>query len=322
MTVMGSIGGVNAVQEKFGVQGAVLERFSQGIGTGLQPGDHAALVYDRSEEKFGFLAGFFGEGLAKGEKLVFCLHEQKEEDAALFLEQFGLAARRLMGGGVLDIIDCRQVFFPNGQFSPDGALAEHRRMVFDALAAGFSGVRMAADMSWAMGPVAGAEAFMEYESRFNYFSRALNAITVCNYHRGLFPKEVVFNAMQTHPVTLKRGMAGKNPYYLDPGVFLASDSAFISGDAVRRKQAAKGDGRTIQMVRAEFCEHLKRYNLTPQEGRVVECMLHFRSNQDISRELHISLNTVKQHAKNVYRKIGINKRMELVAQFMTLLESE
>ncbi len=312
----------NAVQNELSVHGMALNRLPQTDGAGLQSGDHAVLVYDRSEEKFGFMSGFFGEGVAKREKLVFYRHEQKEEDAVLFLEQFGLPARRLIGRGDLDFIDCRQVFYPNGRFNPDEALAEHRRIVLNALAAGFGGVRVAVDMSWAMGLVEGAESFMEYESRFNYFTRALNAITVCNYHRGLFPKEVVFNAMQTHPVVLKKGVAGKNPYYLDPGVFLASESALISSDAVRRRQVVKGDGRTIQMVRAEFCEHLKRFNLTPQEGRVVECMLHFRSNQDIARELHISLNTVKQHSKNVYRKIGINKRMELVGQFMKLLEAE
>lgn len=313
---------VNTVEEKFSVKGAVLKTAPKSVGPSLQAGDHAALLYDRSEEKFSFLSSFFAEGVAKGEKLVLYRHEQKEEDATLFLEQFGLPARRLIGGKILEIVDCRQIFFPNGRFNPDEALAEHRRVVLDALAGGFSGVRVAADMSWAMGSVEGAEAFMEYESRFNYFTRALNAITVCNYHRGLFPKEVIFNAMQTHPISLKKGIPAKNQYYLDPGVFLASDSAFIAGDAVRRKQAANGDGRTIQMVRAEFCEQLKRYNLTPQEGRVVECMLHFRSNQDIARELHISLNTAKQHSKNVYRKIGINKRMELVSQFMKLLESE
>lgn len=319
---MGNSSVINAVQEKFSVQGAVLGRLPQGACANLQPGDHAVLVYDRSEEKFSFLSGFYGEGVARGEKLVFYRHEQKEEDVTLSLEQFGLPARRLIGAGELDIIDCGQIFYPNGRFSPDEALAEHRRIVLDALAAGFGGVRVAVDMSWAMGPVEGAEAFMEYESRFNYFSRALNAITVCNYHRGLFPKEVIFNAMQTHPVALKKGMAAKNPYYLDPGVFLASESALIAIDSVRRKQVVKGDNRTIQMVRTEFCEHLKRYNLTPQEGRVVECMLHFRSNQEIAQELHISLNTVKQHSKNVYRKIGINKRMELVSQFMKLLEAE
>ncbi len=319
---MENIGVINAVQEKFSVQGAVFNRLPQNVDAGLKPGDHAVLAYDRSEEKFSFLSGFFGEGATKAEKLLFYRYEQKEEDATLFLEQFGFSARRLIASGELDIIDCRKIFFPHGRFNADEALAEHRRIVLDALASGFSGVRVAADMSWAMASVEGAESFMEYESRFNYFTRALNAITVCNYHRGLFPKEVVFNAMQTHPVVLKKGMAVKNPYYLDPGVFLASESALISNEAVRTKQAAKGDSRTIQMVRTEFCERLKRYNLTPQEGRVVECMLHFRSNQDIARELHISLNTVKQHSKNVYRKIGINKRMELVSQFMKLLEAE
>ncbi len=313
---------ISTVQDNFTVRGAVLNRFPKNAGTGLQPKDHAALVYDRSEEKFGFLSDFFSEGAANGEKLLFFLHEQKEEDAVLSLEQFGFPARRLIGNRVMEVINCNRIFFPNGRFNPDEGLAEHRRVVLDALAAGFGGVRVSVDMGWAMGQVEGAESFMEYESRFNYFTRALSAITVCNYHRGLFPKEVIFNAMQTHPVVLRKGIAAKNPYYLDPGVFLASESVLISNDALRRRQAVKGDNRTIQMVRAEFCERLKRYNLTPQEGRVVECMLHFRSNQDIADELHISLNTVKQHSKNVYRKIGINKRMELVTQFMRLLESE
>lgn len=55
--------------------------------------------------------------------------------------------------------------------------------------------------------------------------------------------------------------------------------------------------------------------LTPQEQKIVECMLQNKTNKEIAAELFVSLSTVKTHINNLYKKLDISSREDMVAQF-------
>ncbi|HEU5097948.1 MAG TPA: LuxR C-terminal-related transcriptional regulator [Roseiflexaceae bacterium] len=50
--------------------------------------------------------------------------------------------------------------------------------------------------------------------------------------------------------------------------------------------------------------------LSPQEGRVLQLLGQGYSNPEIARELVVSINTVKAHLKNIYRKLGVSNRLQ------------
>lgn len=52
--------------------------------------------------------------------------------------------------------------------------------------------------------------------------------------------------------------------------------------------------------------------LTPQERRIVSLLVQGRHNPEIIRELYISINTLKTHLRNIYRKTHTQNRRELV----------
>ncbi len=52
--------------------------------------------------------------------------------------------------------------------------------------------------------------------------------------------------------------------------------------------------------------------LTPQERRIVSLLLQGKSNQAILGELYVSINTLKTHLKNIYRKTETKNRQELL----------
>jgi DNA-binding NarL/FixJ family response regulator len=54
--------------------------------------------------------------------------------------------------------------------------------------------------------------------------------------------------------------------------------------------------------------------LTPREADVLELLQRGRSNGEIAETLHISIETVRTHARRIYRKLGVNTRRELVAR--------
>lgn len=51
--------------------------------------------------------------------------------------------------------------------------------------------------------------------------------------------------------------------------------------------------------------------LTVREAEVMELLRSGRSNAEIAQELHISIETVRTHARAIYRKLGVKTRREL-----------
>ena len=53
-------------------------------------------------------------------------------------------------------------------------------------------------------------------------------------------------------------------------------------------------------------------SLTIQERRVFNCIKEGKSNKEIANELAVSLSTIKSHANNIYSKLGISSRKEIM----------
>jgi DNA-binding NarL/FixJ family response regulator len=51
--------------------------------------------------------------------------------------------------------------------------------------------------------------------------------------------------------------------------------------------------------------------LTPREAAVLDLLQRGRSNGEIAAELHVGVETVRTHARNIYRKLGVRSRREL-----------
>jgi len=51
--------------------------------------------------------------------------------------------------------------------------------------------------------------------------------------------------------------------------------------------------------------------LTPREAEVMEFLRSGRSNAEIAQALHVSIETVRTHARRIYRKLGVKTRREL-----------
>ncbi len=54
--------------------------------------------------------------------------------------------------------------------------------------------------------------------------------------------------------------------------------------------------------------------LTEREADVLELLQGGRSNAEIAATLHVGIETIRTHARNIYRKLGVNSRRELRTQ--------
>jgi len=108
-------------------------------------------------------------------------------------------------------------------------------------------------------------------------------------------------SVKSAPLTIERGFIYSSIPYALYGIFLIvyflryPISAPLGSDEIS----------------AEF---LSKYGITERERELILKVMQGKSNADIARELFISLPTVKTHLHNVYKKIGIDSRYELLAR--------
>lgn len=66
-------------------------------------------------------------------------------------------------------------------------------------------------------------------------------------------------------------------------------------------------------------EAAEEFQLTRREETVLQCIMEGKDKAEICNELMISINTFKKHSLNIYRKLGVNNRVQL---FKKILEKE
>ena len=59
-------------------------------------------------------------------------------------------------------------------------------------------------------------------------------------------------------------------------------------------------------------------DLTPRECELVNLILQGKSNAEIEKSLFISVHTVKNHLTNVFLKLGVKNRMQLIGRFQSI----
>ena len=72
---------------------------------------------------------------------------------------------------------------------------------------------------------------------------------------------------------------------------------------------ASGEGRESL---ERFC---RTRGLTEREGAILELILGGKSNAEIEKALFISIHTVKNHITNIYQKLGVRSRWQLISLF-------
>jgi ligand-binding sensor domain-containing protein/DNA-binding CsgD family transcriptional regulator len=94
-------------------------------------------------------------------------------------------------------------------------------------------------------------------------------------------------------------------FMLITGAFVVSGTALVV--AMRRKI------RSLTMAAGESPEGVvETYNLTSREREILRLVLQGSDNKDIGRKLFISGSTVRNHIYNIYQKLGVRNRIELV----------
>ena len=124
-------------------------------------------------------------------------------------------------------------------------------------------------------------------------------------------------AVAARLLALERG--GHAPPDLMPRLRLRTDSGrwlVLHASRLRTTQAEGQIAVIFEEARpAEIAPLIvEAYGLTKREGEITGLVLRGLSTAEVARELHITPNTVRDHFKSIFDKVGVRSRRELVGQ--------
>ena len=153
--------------------------------TDLAVDDHACLTFGEPEELFDLTAAFVRDGLAGGLKVVW-VTEAGPQRATPELARRGVPVESALADGQMTVAGCEDCLLPGQAFSA----AEAMRWLSEQMAAtrqhGFSGLRIAMDMNWALRPVSGVEELPEFEEGMAAALAGTTVSVLCQYYRERF----------------------------------------------------------------------------------------------------------------------------------------
>lgn len=107
-----------------------------------------------------------------------------------------------------------------------------------------------------------------------------------------------------------------NLYHLSILIYLALNISlirhFYTKDLFNTDKQKKKDISIDSDLQMTFDDMARQYHLTLREKEILQFVYQGKSSPEIAGLLHISANTVKRHLSNMYMKIGINSRIELI----------
>jgi len=188
-------------------------------------GAHIAGLYETTAERDGIIFGFLHRGDLDGDLQLYAPSErpidQFHDD---YTARFPDCAGHTRSAGRFRIIPARELYYPDGTFSPwdmdrglDAFYTESRQD-------GGRNIRATAEMCWALHSVPGAEHLMAYEARLNFFIPGKPWISICLYDVTRFSGKIIMQVLQTHPYVFNGGVITENPYYQDPARWLAANA--------------------------------------------------------------------------------------------------
>jgi anti-anti-sigma regulatory factor len=164
----------------------------------LTAGDHACLTFSDADERLDIVAAFVQCGLEQGDKVVCLTDALAPDELSGELKERGLPVRETLSTGQLEVAPSVSAYVPGGSFEPTLVISGWRARIDKALREGYPGLRIAADMQWALRPVTGLEQLITFETQFSRLLASGGATAVCQYDRHGFDAVTLAGATSGH----------------------------------------------------------------------------------------------------------------------------
>jgi hypothetical protein len=220
---------------------------------GMGPGGHFCLAFADPGEFRRSGVAYLRQGLARGERVLYVADTSEAEPAGVRAELAG-------GPDAVEVVSVRSIYGAGAVVDPVAQVRTYVDATAAALAAGFTGLRVAADVTMLVRSPAQREAFARYEQGIDRYIAGNPFSAVCAYDRRVLGPAAIAELACVHP----SGSAGAAPFHFfaEPGV-----SAALSGEVDRtgRELLARtldradpepvGGDIVVDAARVEFLDH-------------------------------------------------------------------
>ena len=164
----------------------------------LRPHDHAIWFGDSAAELYAMAAEAFAEGVRRNEKLLLVADDP---DPAMLR---GIGAEGLLADGQLELLDIEAVYGGSTDFSASAQLATFQRVLAEAQAEGYTGIRVVADNTvLAQGDDQSFARWLAWEHLTDRFQAASMVTGICFFDRASLSPERLADLAALHPVRME-----------------------------------------------------------------------------------------------------------------------
>ena len=192
-------------------------------GVTFTPGMHICAFYRGPSQRDELLLPYLREGLAAGDKCI-CVTDDPAAGVAVcaLAGEFGDVAPTQ-----LQPMDSASTYLSEGCFAIDKMIGFWDGAMSAAVVRdGYSFVRAAGEMTWALRGMPGSDKLMAYEAKLNVFLHRYPQVILCLYDLAQFANgEILMEILRTHPTVLLSGQLLDNPWYVEPEEYLAADAS-------------------------------------------------------------------------------------------------
>ncbi|GAA1795475.1 hypothetical protein HC028_18420 [Planosporangium flavigriseum] len=174
----------------------------------LRRGDHACWLYDNEPQGLTVVARYVQVGLDGGEKVLLLTDSVRPEALLAGLDAHGVDGDGCARSGQLEIVTADDAYLATRGFDPETMIASWTGTIGAARDGGWAGLRVAADMSWALRPTVDASRLAWYEAHVNSVFSDDYTTVVCQYDRRRFPASELRRVAAAHPATMPVGADG------------------------------------------------------------------------------------------------------------------
>lgn len=196
----------------------------------LRPHDHTMWFGDGSVDLYAMASDAFADGVRRNEKLVFVA---SAPDASRLHD---IGVERLLDDGQLEVLDLHDVYGAGTDFSASTQLATFQHVLADALADGYSGIRVVADnTALAQGDDASFQRWLAWERLTDHFQAGSMVTGVCFFDRNALSAERLGDLAALHPVREEGHVKPSFSLFTDrDAVLLAGSLGADATDQLRR----------------------------------------------------------------------------------------
>ena len=220
--------------------------------TELTVNDHACLTYGEKAELLDLTAAFVRDGLASGLKVVW-LSEEAPQQAVAELTRRGIGTEAAMAAGQMSALPCDGPLLSGHVFAADQAIGWLTGQVAASRQAGFPGLRVAVDMSWALRPVAGVDQLPDFEQGIAAALAGTTGSVLCQYDRERFDPVTLASVAAFHTRSVAAATYHADPVlricrqYAPPGLRVAGEIDYQAHDplALALSEAIRLDGDIV-----------------------------------------------------------------------------